>query len=1008
MKNLIEEYLDLQLKYEKIYGNKTIVIMEVGSFYEIYGLENIGKVREITELLNITMTRRDKRVDEVTIKNPYMAGFNSICLSKFLRVLLDNNYTVVKVDQVTDPPNPKREITQIYSPSTSIDEYNSSSSNYIVCLYIEIINQINTGKDQMCIGLSAIDLMTGENIVYEVYDNSIEMFALQEAYRFIQTYSPKEIIVYCKNDNYKDKIIDYLELETNVYYYYNTVDYIYSKISYQTEFLEKIFDKTGLLSIIESLDLEMKEYARLSYILILQFSYEHDNNIIRNIKKPIINNSNIYLKISNNALQQLDYNLLYNIINKCSTAMGRRFLRKSIMQPILDTNELNRRYDDIEILMKDDIYKNIEFSLKNVFDIERLHRKMSLENLHPSEFCSIDISYRNISKLLLFLKENNINNLLPQTKIVNSVKEFTIEYEKYFNIDELRKYSLKGIEGYIFNRDICKDIDKIQDKLNEYHINLKILSSTISNYIEENTNYVKVDKTDKEGYYLSMTSKRFELFKQKCQNKFTIEINNDRYEILLSDFKIKKLNNSVKITSDFIDQLSNKIISSTDLLRRLSKKEYLNKIVNMYHKYKNTFNKVIDFVSYIDFIKSNSKLSLENHYCKPKIDSTKNSFMDIKSLRHPIAEKIHDDVKFISNDVSLNSDDVTGMLITGLNGVGKSVLIKSVALSIIMAQTGMYVPADEFSYNIYHHLFTRIGNSDNLLRGQSTFVKEMTELNTILKYSNEKTFIIADELCSGSEHYSAQSILAATILMLSKKKSNFMFTTHFHGVFDVKEIEEIKNVDFYYLDVEFNNNNLVYNRKLKKGKGDKLYGIEVARCIIDNDEFITLSNKIRTNILSGTDKILSTQSSHYNSDIYIDHCGICNKRSSYDGELDVHHIRFQNEADKNNYIDYYHKNSKFNLVVLCKEHHKMVHNNKIKINGWLYSTDKGRYLDYEFIEKEKKNKKSKSKYTDEQIEKIKLLKGDFLTNKQAVEILESKYKIKTNAGTVTKYWNQMN
>ena len=182
---IIHDYLTLQKKYATQYGSKTVVIMEVGSFYELYGIRENDIIQDVAQLLNIALTKRDKRVQEVNTKNPYLVGFTAISLSKYLRVLLNHNYTVVRVDQVTNPPNPKREVTKIYSPSTSIDEFDIADTNYILCMYIETIQK------KMCIGLSLIDLSTGNSILYEAYDskNSTDKhLALQESFRFIHTY----------------------------------------------------------------------------------------------------------------------------------------------------------------------------------------------------------------------------------------------------------------------------------------------------------------------------------------------------------------------------------------------------------------------------------------------------------------------------------------------------------------------------------------------------------------------------------------------------------------------------------------------------------------------------------------------------------------------------------------------------------------------------------------------------------------------------------------------------
>ncbi len=193
---------------------------------------------------------------------------------------------------------------------------------------------------------------------------------------------------------------------------------------------------------------------------------------------------------------------------------------------------------------------------------------------------------------------------------------------------------------------------------------------------------------------------------------------------------------------------------------------------------------------------------------------------------------------------------------------------------------------------------------------------------------------------------------------------------------------------------------LIYHRKLKKGCSNTLYGIEVSRHILHDNDFIALANSIRSNLTNDSIQIVNTKTSKYNSDVYIDKCEICNKNFST-RELDVHHIQFQCTADNTGFNGHQHKNVKSNLVTLCKEHHNKVHNNEIIINGWKQSTEKGLYLDYKVSSIKKKN----LKYNEEVVRQVYSVKSEFLTPKQAVSIIENKFNIKMGIGTIKKIWN---
>ena len=219
--SIIDEYLRIQKKYEKKYGKgRTIVLMQVGSFHESYSTETDGPdLRALSSLLNIVVTKKNKTINEVSLKNPLMLGFPSLALEKFVNILIDNNFTVIVIDQVTEPPKPKREVTNIYSPGTYIENAtNNADSNYIVSIYIQEESQINNNKKLLCIGLSCIDLSIGNNIIYEVYSKYQDKFyGLDETVRFINSFNPKEILLTInggkntkniKNNDFNKEVID--------------------------------------------------------------------------------------------------------------------------------------------------------------------------------------------------------------------------------------------------------------------------------------------------------------------------------------------------------------------------------------------------------------------------------------------------------------------------------------------------------------------------------------------------------------------------------------------------------------------------------------------------------------------------------------------------------------------------------------------------------------------------------------------------------------------------------
>jgi DNA mismatch repair protein MutS len=307
-------------------------------------------------------------------------------------------------------------------------------------------------------------------------------------------------------------------------------------------------------------------------------------------------------------------------------------------------------------------------------------------------------------------------------------------------------------------------------------------------------------------------------------------------------------------------------------------------------------------------------------------------------VRHPIIEQIHTDIPYISNDLGLGNNK-DGLLIYGINSSGKSSLMKSIGLCIIMAQSGMYVPAKEFEYSPYKSIFTRIGIQDNIFTGRSSFTQEMYELRNIFNNADENSLIIGDEICNGTEECSALSLVASTIKILSEKKSTFIFATHLHRLVELDVINNIDNLLIKHLKITHKNGLLIYNRTLDEGNGSQEYGIMVAQTLNMPDEFIKYANNVRT-IVKNEVNIFDAKSNRYNSAKFSTVCQICEENYN-----EIHHIKFQKDANQYKYVNDTYLNDKYNLVALCSQCHDKIHNDKIIINGFI-ETSQGVKLDY--------------------------------------------------------------
>lgn len=968
MDNLIDYYFKEQKHYEIIYGSKTLFMMQVGGFYEMYQTLTEGpNLTKISSILNILVSKRNKSVATVDRKNPKMSGFPLVVLNKYLKILVDNSYTVVICSQITLPPNPKREVTGIYSPSTYIDDINNPDNNYLLTIYIEEIKDIKTLKIYYMCGMALADLSTGKSIVYEVYsEHHDEKLSLDEVVKFINVYNPKEILLISDIKTItSDDLELYLELKDKTYLHKTIVELYgikgYKKvkdIAFQQELLKKVYPQINTLSPIEYLNLERLDYLRLAFVLLIQYAFEHNKNIINNIKLPDIYEKDNYLHLGNNAIYQLNIfkntsnqetctssiKSLFDVINKTSTPIGRRYLKNILSSPLINSDELNYRYDIIDYLLTSKVTTEIEKILNEIGDIERLDRKINLLIIHPMELYNWINGQKKINELLKLLNTDELKYKLRYdiNELYLAHNQMILNIESIFNIEELIKYLINDISGNIFLKGVYSDIDNIQDELNlcsNFMESLAIkLSGMIDDTKQKNKEMIKVESNDREGHYLTLTKRRAELLQKvlKKDEKLEIDINK-----LIFKHAVK---GNSKIFLPELEKNSDQVIHLTNKLKLLIKTYYIEEIKKI-----NIEPQITELIGFIDFCKSGTIVAKKNSYCKPKIVEYEKSFVTCKGLRHAIVEKININSEYVPVDITLGTDNCDGILLFGLNSAGKSTLQKALGISVILAQIGYYVPALEFKYFPYKSIFTRISSNDNLFKGLSSFTLELTELRSILKRSGSNTLVIADEVCKGTEHTSSLIIVMTMIEMLSKSKTSFISATHLHELTNFKRLETLNNVKLYHLHVELDsiNNKLIYDRGLREGSGMSFYGFEVAKYLMNDPEFITIASEIHKEF--GGEVLVSDKKSNYNSNVHMTKCQVCNKIPK-EGEipLETHHIEFQKNCDENGFIlskKHKHKNHTTNLVVLCHYCHDKIDTNQLIIDGY-ENTSHGPVLKY--------------------------------------------------------------
>jgi len=925
---LYDDYLEYTNKYKKIYGNKSVVLMEVGSFFELYAVDKDegAPIYEICSLLNIQYTRKNKSILECSKNNPLMAGFPSSSLKKFMDVLIQEQYTVILVEQVTPPPVIERKVTQIISPSTYLDTYTQSDTRNLLCVYLSNGYDRVKKEEYVCLTYSYTDITRGTiGVLQEEYCGDITIL-LQEATKLVNVYSPREMVWISDVS-----ISELIREECRKWFSIQCVcihDRLsqsirsFQQLSYQNTLLQKVYVDTGMLSPIEFVELEKNTNALISFVYLLQFVYEHNENMITKLQRPVHIKSSHHLQITNTSLEQLNIinkpgteSSILKLLNTCQTPMGKRFFKECLVSPLTNPNTIQERYDWIEKLQVKNKWNEVKTMLSSIKDIERLYRKMNMNVLQPSEMAILMTSLESVYKVSCYCEKEDLP--LPywsKTNETSLVEWMTI----LSNWDKEIMSTCSTTHWNNFYKNNEK-LTFINNRLHEIHNLFKNVLDEANKYCEED--WFKMDIIDNE-YQFTITKRRYDMYHRKKRGPvFEIQPfpSKPMYRLYFSDMKQLQFEYS-QLIIELQEEL--KLCYETDTKR--------------FSVYDSLLSSIITFISNVDVWSTCAKNAIQFHYTRPLIKEEEHSMLSTKALRHPLIETILQDIAYVPNDIDLGGTDThPSILLHGINAIGKSSLMKSIGISIILAQSGMYVPADYFEYSPYRQIFTRIPGGDNLFKGQSTFVSEMADVRTIMKYGNAHSLIIGDELCAGTESISALSIVAAGVVSLSNKNASFIFATHLHEVSTLECIHALSNVKICHMSVHYDEitQQLVYDRILRNGPGETIYGLEVCKSLDLPIEFLHLANTIRQSYLDIN--LVRDKKSKYSSHKYIDICSLCHKPAK-----EIHHIKEQHKADHNGFIGVLHKNHPSNLIAVCDVCHDKIHDEVITVNGY-QSTSNG-------------------------------------------------------------------
>ena len=1001
---LVSDYLSYTEKWKKEFGEKTLVLMQVGSFYEVYALltdsgEMTGSnILEFSTINDMVISKKNTCVGKQQV---VMAGFGVPQLEKYTKKLQEQDYTIVIYKQEIQGKDIKRNVSEIISPGTYFSQESAELSNNTMCIWLYKSTASKYFSEQMTIGISNIDIFTGKTSLFQysiAYNHNPSTY--DELERYIAIYKPSECLIVSNiNDSLIKDIISFIGLECGKIHKISLDDNTIAganagainltgmnkfarnaeKQIYQQEVFKKFYPTLPSDYLLNFFPTHF--ISTQSFCFLLDFVYQHSPNLVRKLSEPVFENHTDKLILANHSLRQLNINddsrhkgklrSVSSFLNNCVTTMGKRRFAYDLQNPITNITVLNESYEITEHLLNNyEQWNAFRAQLSNIKDIEKLTRKIVLHKANPKDFSLLCSDISIIGKLYeTTLRDHKLTESFKKTGILNNIKQdcatilqdinskFSLEKCAYIN--DVSVENLSGLDTSLLsfiNKGVDKNIDELMRDSLDGREKLEAIRLYFSNLLKNSeksvktTDYIKIHETPKNNATLVGTSIRVKkllgLLKHIAsinssadikssasinilyistfsQKEETFSLNIKDIVAVTSGSNRKDLN----ITNDQIENIAADVQKSKDKL--------MNQIVIFYNRYLDEFLKyekemdsIIRYTTFLDILQAKCYIASKYNYCKPTIDdSTKKAFLSFTEIRHPLIEHLQTNEIYVTNDMMIGSSSckTNGILLYGTNAVGKTSFIKSLGIAVIMAQAGLYVPCKTFNYFPYSSIFTRILGNDNIFKGLSTFAVEMTELRTILTMTDKNSLVLGDELCSGTESDSALSIFTAGLESLHLKECTFLFATHFHEIVKYEEIKVLTKMKMMHMEVSYDAEKglLIYDRKLREGPGDSMYGLEVCKSLNLPQAFLRRAHDIRMKYKPEQRNILSLETSHYNSKKIVGNCELCDSDNK---ATEVHHLQYQKNAKKeNDYIETFHKNHLANLINICEECHQKIH-----------------------------------------------------------------------------------
>ena len=809
---MLKHYVDVKQNFKD-----ALLLYRVGDFYETFFDDAIIT----SKALALTLTGKECGHE----KKAPMCGVPHHVIDNYVSKLVKKGYKVALCDQIEDPKQAKglvkRAITRVITPGTITDmeSLDNRENNYLLSIF----------QNKFGLSLSYCDISTGALFTIELKGS--DDFIAKQSIDQIEKINPSEIII---NENYSLKDLSkYLNQNTNIFKNYIEDDLKYEQRS------ETIVNYLGEENIKK---IENKRLSIVSLANLLNYIYKFYGGDLRHINNIEVLEISNYLELEANTRTNLELHRNLNnnskddtvlkILDRADTVMGSRIINEWLERPLVDIERINRRLDIVEYFYNSPIdSQNISNYLNDIYDLERLVAKISYKRANARDLISLKNSLKNIPKLKKYLEKSedeNIANLglnIPNVENLYEILRNSIVDDPPISITE----------GGIIKESFSEDLD--------------ILKNESEGAVNKLTQY-ESEQRDKTGI------KNYKIVFNK-NNGYSIEITKSNLDKVPDNYIRKQtLKNQERYTTETLENLSNLILGGKDKVNDLEY-QIFNQIRDEILDQTLMLQSLAKMIANIDGLNTLARVAVLNNYVRPRL--TNKNEITIRDGRHPVIENNLKENEFIANDTKIGQADNLIQIITGPNMAGKSTYMRQMAIIIILAQMGSFVPASFAEIGVCDKVFTRIGASDNISKGESTFMLEMNEVSNILKNATSHSFVILDEVGRGTSSDDGLSISMSLVEYISKKtRFKTVFATHFHELTILEnELDNVKNLKIEILNED---NNLVFLRKIKEGKSDRSYGIEVAKLSGLPDELIKNAQKFMKKI--DEDKIINLDKSN--------------------------------------------------------------------------------------------------------------------------------------------------